>query len=423
MLSLAATLMTAVLLTACDNDSNESLQEKNVYTTYSNKLSVGSDANLTLRYSGEEMVGRDVIVNIPDGKTATIVLRGIIAGDETTTLSGVTLAQGDTCRTFSGSATAENTATTFSYSGTIGNSGAMVLDIYDVKVPQGGLLQGTTTLQTVTYTGSDGVYDGEGTTYSHSVFYKLSVKNAENTNLVQLAYVMFLNTMFNNLLNLTLYDVTFNADGNITARYADLPEGTELATLLDYGGVARPDESQFKQSPGNLAMYYFVNDTSMRVIPNIDNIISTVEKNATRADITDNATLQLLQKVTALLARWSTTGVSLTFIKDPNVSYAPNADGNLVRYTGDYVVYLDIDDAEYMTAILDFLLAAVPESTLQTDVFELLEKAGVELPDDVEELMPAIKEMLGDTTLGGIINTLKSNLDDIDEFKIGLYLK
>jgi hypothetical protein len=410
-----------MITASCDDDDSENLREENIYKIYSNKLSVGSNVNLTLNYSGKPVIGHDLSVNIPDGKTADIDLRYILPGDAHTALNGVALTRNDTSYVFSGKGQASNTATTFNYDGYISDGGRMKLNISNAAVPQ-GKLSGNTTFGTVTYGGMGGTTSDDGTTYNSSVYYKLTLKNPDKTNLVAIAYTMALNTMFNNLITLTLKDVTFNADGNLTADYAELPDTLKAADLINYDGLKRPDDAQFKQSPMNLAMYYFENDTALRAVPNIDFIISTVKANETRAAITDSATLKKMKEIAATVTEWSTTGVPLTLTKNPNAQYKIDENGMTSRYTGDYVVYIDKQDLKSLTAVLDILLALTPQETLKADLFDTLEKQGVELPDDVKAMIPSIKEMLGDTTIGGIISTVKNNLADFSEFRLGLYL-
>jgi hypothetical protein len=419
--SLFIAMIFTMIITSCDNDNNESLQEENIYTTYSNKLAVGSNANLTLRYSGEPMIGRDLTVNIPDGKKANIDLRYILPGDEHTALNNVALTRNDTSYVFSGNGQASNTATTFNYNGYISDSGKMLLDITNAAVPQ-GMIKGNTTFGTVAYGGMNGTVTDDGITYNNSIYYKLKIKNPDATNLMAVAYTMALNTMLNNLITLTLKDVTFHTDGNITAHYADLPDTLKGDNLINYNGFKRPDDAQFKPSPMNLAMYYFENDTAMRAIPNIDYIIATVKANSTRAAIVDSATLKKMTEVTAALTKWSTTGLPLTFKKNPNAEYKTDENGDISRYKGDYVVYADKKDLQSLTAIIDIIIALTPQETLKADLFETLEKQGVVLPDNVKEMIPNIKEMLEDTTIGGILNTMKNNFADFSEFQIGLYL-
>lgn len=89
-------------------------------------------------------------------------------------------------------------------------------------------------------------------------------------------------------------DVSFHADGNITASYSGM------------------QEAAWKSSPANLVSFYMTDGNTLYVTPNVDMIIRQIRLNqaVTRAD--DNL-ITVLPKVYALLNQWSTTGLKLTY--------------------------------------------------------------------------------------------------------------
>ena len=97
-------------------------------------------------------------------------------------------------------------------------------------------------------------------------------------------------------LSIVLNKVQFGADGNIVADYAGWPEGLDPMEAAGY--PPRPDE-EYTTSPANLATYYFADQETMFVVPNIDQIIYTVEQNMAKQNrsLLDPGMQEFLQKL------------------------------------------------------------------------------------------------------------------------------
>ena len=76
-------------LTSCDND-HYGPEPIDVTANYSNKFS-NPNSNLSLYYSGEEMLGKSVDFSTVKGETANITLYDIIPGEETLKLVSIPL--------------------------------------------------------------------------------------------------------------------------------------------------------------------------------------------------------------------------------------------------------------------------------------------------------------------------------------------
>lgn len=117
--------------------------------------------------------------------------------------------------------------------------------------------------------------------------------------------------LVSNLISSLLDGLTFQADGNIIARYAPLPDSVRIGSLI--GNYIKHPANDWNASPPNLATYYVDDNTSLYVIPQIDMIIRQVMINRqTKANSGDssmeNALLAAYQKINT----WSTTGIKMT---------------------------------------------------------------------------------------------------------------
>ncbi len=422
-------LFFAGTMTSCSDENDTPSGDSLLAGTFTNKLSAGTAANLKLTYDGDTLIGKEVCLSTENG-VSTLRLKGILPGDSCTTVSGVTLTQKDGGYTFSGTGTASNVSTTFSYSGELTSAGQMTLSLTDVRVPQGGFgLLGTLSLPV--YNGLSGEYTTEtvggeevDVTYFRAPMYaKLVTKHPDETNLVQVAYTMMLSTVLNNVVTSTLDDVTFSSDGNITAMYKALNDTLGFKQLMTYTGLPHPDRSEFSASPRNLAMYYFTAAGTMYVVPNVDQISAQVKADKTRA-LGGSPTAEKMADIAAVLTQITTKGLRMTVAANPYRTAAlDETSGEYVRYEGDYVAYADLTDLKSLMQVFDVLRALIPENVQKEDIFELLEKKGVQLPAEMEEYMPIIKALVPDTTVGGILTLLETSLNDFETFQLGFYLK
>lgn len=436
--SLAALLLTAGALAACSDDTDMTPDGGLATAIYSNKLSAGDDANLSLVYSGRLLIGKEVRLTPEADGTATLRLYGILPGDSCTTLTGVSLTQREEGLSFSGTATAQNVATAFRYEGTTFNdNGSMSLELSDVAVP-GNVLGQHGRFALPLYNGKEGedvVVSYNGTTdyaqllkapfYAHMV-----TKGAAEDNLIAFAWSMMIETVANNAITSVLHDITFATDGNITARYKSLNDTIGFQQLMNTEGLAHPDESEFKESPTNLAMYYFTDAATMYVVPNVDQIMQQVEadqasqkkKGAQTRALNNDPTIRLAQ-VAHVLTTISTQGLRLTVKENPykQPGYY-NGNEYLSHNEGDYIVYADLKDLQSLMQLFDVMRTLLPEETLKKDIFAILDEQGITLPAEVEDYMPIIQSLLPDTTVGGIIDALENNLNDFETLEIGFYL-
>lgn len=110
-----------VTFTSCDNnnDPTESPYDSYLSGTYSNKTDVkGNKLELTL--NGQSVTDKEVLFKCPDYKTAKITFSNILEGEESTTISDISLVANKEkgCYDFSGTYTT-STSVKYSYSGSI----------------------------------------------------------------------------------------------------------------------------------------------------------------------------------------------------------------------------------------------------------------------------------------------------------------
>lgn len=435
--SLAATLLTASMLAACSDDVTSAVDAEPVTSYYNNMLASGGEANLSISYSGEALIGKAVRLTPADDATATLRLYGILPGDSCTILNGVAIQKTADGLTFAGTGTATNVATTFTYEGTTHDAdGTMVLSLSQVHVPDNVLSQhGTFTLPR--FNGQEGedvevTYNGQADfaqLLKSPIYSRFETKGSADDNLIVMAWNMALQTVANNLITSVLDDVTFATDGNVTAHYKSLNDTIGFQQLMTVEGLQHPDKSEFAPSPANLAMYYFTDAQTMYVVPNVDQIMQQVEADkAKKAKAVQpkevlNLTTNKLAQVAHVLTTISTHGLRLTVKENPysKPGYY-NGKDYLSLNEGDYVAYADLNDVADVMQLFDVLRTLLPEETLQKDVFELLTEKGVALPDELQDYMPTIQALLPDTSVGGIIDALESNLSDFRTMEIGFYL-
>ena len=262
-----------LFLTSCNDDDYAGAAPDEITAHYSNKLSDGTRSNLALTYSGHELIGKSVNFETNDSRTAQLTLQCILPHEMETQLTGISLVpDGQGGYTFEGNATGNQTGTTFSYNGTV-QKGKLALDIKSPQIPTNPLVEAK-----CRHIGKAGVV--------------LRISGG-------LDLGGLIGGKLDEFLKPVLRDVSFHADGNITASYSGM------------------QEAAWKSSPANLVSFYMTDGNTLYVTPNVDMIIRQIRLNqaVTRAD--DNL-ITVLPKVYALLNQWSTTGLKLTY----NENYA-----------------------------------------------------------------------------------------------------
>ena len=337
------------LLTACDDNDDYDGPEMN--GTYSNKLSApeGGDA-LILTYSGREFVGKDVAFKMTNDNTANITLHGVLPGETATPLENVALTSETNGYSFAGNGTGTN-GTTFAYKGKV-EKGKMTLDLTDVKIASNQLTSNKTwyPVQTAVTEEKDPVLGNY--TFRHYSFHLVT------DNLILAQAAPMLEGMLSNLITWFINNVTFNPDGNITARYATMPEGKAIGDLIN----AVPDrkDSEWISSPINLASYYVKDNSELYIVPNIDMILYQIQQNKTKAD--DGLDMALIAAVYQQLNKWSTTGIKMNIRK--NSETPTNSMGNMIAYKGDIYLYLDKEEIEAFIPLLSLVKGLLPEEIL-----------------------------------------------------------
>ena len=277
------------LFTACSDDDDSKFPKDEVNATYT---STDASNQLQLLYSGEPMLGKSATFNTTDGKTATIVLKGVatsltkmnaassagsgvIPGEPSTTLDVILNPVGGTGYTFKGKD--ENTSRTIEFEGSV-EAGKLVLQL---NVTIANDLVGTWELYS---------YDPYGdvfpirTVWDSNKNFELDLLSMgfpvemEPGGLLAVMSVMELipvaedkKLALQGVMTALLKNVTFRADGNIQASYS---EAANLANPV------------WKQSPLNLVQYS-VKDGKIYLYLNVDAILATVVGNqpSTKVDI------------------------------------------------------------------------------------------------------------------------------------------
>lgn len=337
------------LLFACDD--NDDQDGSGISGIYSNKLSIPEgDNTLTLTYSGREFIGKDVTFKQVNGNTANITLHGILPGETATVLENIPISADGNGYSFSGSSTGNN-GTAFSYQGKV-ETGKMILALTDVKVASNQLTSNAKwhPVQTAVTTETDPI-KGEYTCY-HYAFHLVT------DNLILGQAAPQLEAILGNLITWFINEVTFNPDGNITARYATMPEGKAIGDLINIP----PDrkDSEWLSSPINLASYYVKDDSELYIIPNIDMILYQIEQNKTKAD--GGLDAAVIAAVYQQLNKWSTTGIRMNIRKNSEAPY--NNMGKLIAYKGDIFLFLDKEEVAAFLPLLSLVKDLLPEDIL-----------------------------------------------------------
>lgn len=284
---LALLWSTGLSLTSCSDDDEDAPRTNLVLDgTYS---SFDSERPFALTYGGAEMPGKVAIVKTTSETEALITLQGgislsqipqtaqrgnqnlllpgVIPGEKSTQLRVKLTSKGN--RTYSFEGTDTRNGRTVRYSGEIRKDG-LAMDL-QVEMPQ-NFLSGTTwnlaevipseewggaNLQQPIYTAWEA-----GKKFTIDLGFPLELEPGALLVMALEAMPLFEDKNGNDLLLSLLQDVTFHADGNITAHYS---EAADLA------------EPQWKQSPMNIAHYY-VKDGKPYFLLNIGMLTSMQKK-------------------------------------------------------------------------------------------------------------------------------------------------
>lgn len=274
------------LFSSCEEDLPGLGKEAN--TTF-------SDDNLTLTYSGSEMLGKQVEFYTTNGETATLTLTGtldlslllsetdlnvtglapgVIPGEIQTTIENVPLTLSENGLTYTFSGTDTQYGRTLTYSGEVSTE-RMTLAL-DVVMPENEL---TGTWNFPQANGIGMVWESDAT---------INVGGMEIPTSTAAGLV---GTVLSPVLSGMVQSFTFGEDGNISVSY--LKSGA----------------TEWQSSPLNLAMYY-VMDGRMYLQLNVTQIVATAQ--STRADI--SSLLSMLEGLMGYLSE----GIPLTYSADGN---------------------------------------------------------------------------------------------------------
>lgn len=377
-------MMLAILLIACnDDDDYDGLAPAELSGTYSNKLSaLANGDSLILSYNGNTFIGKDVEFKTDDGKTAHIILKYVLPHDKETTIAGISLTAGSDSYSFSGDATA-STGTAFHYQGNI-QAGRLVLELSDIMIPENRLR-------------TNGTWH---IAHENASYY--NVDNGSIQTMIGMLYNLVGGKLVSNLISSVLDGLTFQADGNIIARYAPLPDSIQIGSLI--GSYIKHPANDWTASLPNLATYYVEDNTSIYVIPQIDMIIRQMMINRqTKTDSGDssmeNALLAAYQKINT----WSTTGIKMTILESEDPA------------KGDLILLLDKSEIQELFALLDIVKVFIPEETLNAPVMDLI---GNLIPPQFTSIVAIL---LKGKTFGAILDQLSQELNAIP-IEIGIYL-
>lgn len=377
-------IMLAILLIACnDDDDYDGLAPAELSGTYSNKLSAPANGDsLILSYNGNTFIGKDVEFKTDDGKTAHIILKYVLPHDKETTIAGISLTAGSDSYSFSGDATA-STGTAFHYQGNI-QAGRLVLELSDIMIPENRLR-------------TNGTWH---IAHENASYY--NVDNGSIQTMIGMLYNLVGGKLVSNLISSVLDGLTFQADGNIIARYAPLSDSIQIGSLI--GSYIKHPANDWTASPPNLATYYVEDNTSIYVIPQIDMIIRQMMINRqTKTDSGDssmeNALLAAYQKINT----WSTTGIKMTILESEDPA------------KGDLILLLDKSEIQELFALLDIVKVFIPEETLNAPVMDLI---GNLIPPQFTSIVAIL---LKGKTFGAILDQLSQELNAIP-IEIGIYL-
>lgn len=377
-------MMLAILLISCnDDDDHDALAPSELNGTYSNKLSAPANGDsLILSYNGNTCIGKDVEFKTDDGKTADIILKYVLPHDKETAITAIPLTAGTGSYSFSGNATA-STGTVFRYQGSI-QAGRLVLELSDITIPENRLATNRTWF----------VAHGNASYYD--------VDNGSMQTMIGMLYNLVGGKLVSNLISSVLDDLSFQADGNIIARYAPLPDSVRIGNLI--GSYVKHSANDWIASPPNLAAYYVEDNTSLYVIPQIDMIIRQVMINKqTKAGSGDSSMEDALLAAYRKINTWSTTGIKMTIRESEEPA------------KGDLILILDKSEIQELFALLDIVKVFIPEETLNTPVMDLL---GDLIPPQFAGIAGIL---LKGKTLGAILDQLSQELNTIP-IEIGIYL-
>lgn len=374
------------LTTSCSEDY-PGPDPVDVTANYSNKH-IGR-SNLTLNYSGEELLGKSIDFSTVKGESANITLYDILPGEEVVSLGNVPLTGTDNEYTFSGDAAGTNTNIQFHYDG---------------KVEKGHLTFNLTNIQTAgsSQWANNYLFSEITKEYNEALDAEIPMtgagfvdtKMAEGTDS---DYNVLLRSALAYFLPQLLHSVTLKADGNIQAEYStdpividgkvpDMEEEGAMNEIVAFlfskllsGGVTNDDvtaavkDRTYYTSPTNL-VYWYPENNRVRIKLNLPAVITLAMKG--QGKVINENLLSSLSDIILKMNPIELKGILLKIngtLQNSIISFITNLDDqtfqtffewitvgipmNIERVEGHTHLYLD---KETMQPLLDMIPSLVP---------------------------------------------------------------
>lgn len=335
-------------LASCDDDGYH--ESDRLTANYSNKLADGEAANLSLSYSGAELIGKSVYFKTSDTKTADITLLDILPGERETSITNIALTPVGGGYAFGGNATATS-GIRFEYSGKV-EEGKLTVEIKNAQLPS-NFITTQNKWYTLPYTGEQSTETDPETGISYTNVTYGAHFHSDDTDVSSVASLV--EAIGGNILGSVLRNVNFLPDGNITARYGSMPQVDNFMGYLMPLPI-RP-ESDYTESPLNLITYY-VKDNAVYITPNIDMIIRLIQTNQS-ASATRATEVSDYLEIYKLLNRWATTGICLHINDDIQVEELFT--DYYIKHQGDMILYMDKHEVEPLFPLLPLLPGLIPD--------------------------------------------------------------
>lgn len=398
MIRLLFVICLASSIVACSDDNEKTGgSPEEITADYSNKLSAGENANLSLTYSGKELIGKNVRFETNDAKTAKITLVSILPHEAEALIENIALTDnGNNGYIFKGN-NISALGTTYDYSGTV-QKGNMSLDITNVKIPANSL----GTLAIVLNDDSEATTETvDGKRHRYTTYHQALYLNTDNAGINSMELVLA-NVILGPLLKGVIKNITFNGDGNLTAMYAPLPEDFDFQKdIIQNGGINRTD-NDWQTSPVNLVSYIVLNSKELYLTPNIDMITRQIQQDATSRST--GGTSEMTEAL-AQLNKWMSTGIKLTLKENPRKDfyiYKESASMTQHRkYEGNYVVYIDKEEIKPFVPLIKTLMPILLT------------------PELIEQINQATGGMID---IENMINSILEAVEGAETLEIGLFL-
>lgn len=415
------------LTTSCSEDY-PGPDPVDVTANYSNKHL--SHTNLTLNYSGEELLGKSIDFSTVKGETANITLYDIIPGEEVFSLRNVPLSGTENEYTFSGDAVGSNTNIQFHYDGKV-EKGYLIFNLTDIQTSGSAQWANKYLFSEITKVSNEDI--GAETPVTGAGF--VDTKMAEDSDS---DYNVFLRSTLAYFLPQFLHSVTLKADGNIQAEYStgpimidgkvpDMEAEGAMMNIVQFifskllgGEITNEDltavikDRTYSTSPTNL-VYWYPKDSQVRIKFNLPAIITIAMKGQGKV-IDEN----LLSSLTDIILKMDPIELKSVLTK---------INGTLQNSIISFITNLD---DETFNTFFEWITVGIPMNIEKVDghTHLYLDKATIQpVLDMIPSLVPMIINMLPESTddfskimLEGLLKQFANDWGNAQKFNIGLDL-